>query len=238
MMRIRLPLGRGLFFLCAFLFALIALLPLRVALDWFGLGERGLSAREANGSVWFGAVEEARMGEIELGDLGTRLRTLPLLLGQARLEVKSTGGGETLEGAVTSSRHGFGVEDVSARLRLAGTIGPLPIASIDTSDVSVRFADGLCENAEGRVKASLSGDIGGMALPALSGNARCNGGALLLPLVSQSGMESLQLSLHENGSYRVELLVRPAVEGLQEALIGAGFQPGGNGYVLRLSGEL
>ncbi len=238
MMRIRLPLGRGLFFLCAFLFATVALLPLRVALDWFGLGERGLSAREAKGSVWFGAVEEARMGEIELGDLGTRLSTLPLLLGQVRLDVKSTGGGDTLEGALTSSRHGFGVDDVSARLRLAGTLGPLPIASLDTTDVSVRFANGLCETAQGRVKASLSGDVGGMAVPPLSGNARCNGGALLLPLVSQSGMESLQLSLHEDGRYRVELLVRPAVEGIEAALVGAGFRPGGNGYVLRLSGEL
>ena len=44
-MRIRLPLGRSLFFLCAFLFALVALLPLRLALDWLGLDDKGFAAR-------------------------------------------------------------------------------------------------------------------------------------------------------------------------------------------------
>ena len=49
-MRIRLPLGRSLFFVCAFLFALVALLPLRLALDWLGLDDKGFAAREARGS--------------------------------------------------------------------------------------------------------------------------------------------------------------------------------------------
>jgi general secretion pathway protein N len=51
-MRIRLHIGRTLFFLGAFFLAMIALLPMRLALDWFGVGERGVAVREVQGSVW------------------------------------------------------------------------------------------------------------------------------------------------------------------------------------------
>jgi general secretion pathway protein N len=77
-MRVRLPLGRSLFFVCAFLFALIALFPLRLALDWLALDERGFAAREAKGSIWFGGLSEAQFGTVALGDLTAELRTLPL----------------------------------------------------------------------------------------------------------------------------------------------------------------
>lgn len=236
-MRIRLPLGRGLFFLSAFLFALVALLPLRLAIDWFGLADHGLTAREAQGSVWLGALDEARVGAIELGDLGTGLRTLPLLVGRARLDVEGGDEGNRIEGGLTSTRHGFGIDDVTARLRLAGGAGPLPLATLDTNDVSVRFADGLCRSAEGRVTASLAGEIAGMRLPPLAGNARCDGGALLLPLSGRSG-EAFHFRLYEGGRYRVDVTVRPAIEGADDALRSAGFVPSDAGYVLRIAGEL
>jgi general secretion pathway protein N len=237
-MRIRLPLGRGLFFLCAFLFALVALLPLRLALDWFGLPDHGLTARDAHGSVWLGTLDEARVGPVELGDLGAGLRTLPLIVGRARLDVRALGDEDRFEGGLTSTRHGFGIDDVSAKLRLAGGAGALPLATLDTTDVSVRFADGLCRSAEGRVTAGLAGEVGGIRLPPLAGNARCEGGALLLPLASQSGLEMLQFRLYEGGRYRVDLTVRPAVEGAEDALRAAGFVPAAAGYVLRIPGEL
>ena len=50
-MRFRLPMRRSLFFIAFFLFALVALLPLGLALRWLSLDERGFSAREAQGSV-------------------------------------------------------------------------------------------------------------------------------------------------------------------------------------------
>lgn len=234
--RLRLPMGRTLFFLSAFAFALIALLPLRLGLDWFGLGERGFAAREATGSVWLGAVEEAQLGTVALGDLGTSLQTLPLLAGQARLEVRGLDG-RRFEGVFASSRHGFGVDDVSAELSLAGALGPLPIATLDVGDLGVRFERGQCRQAEGRVRAALSGNIAGMALPALSGAARCDAGLLLLPLVSQSGTERLELRIGGDGRYRAELRVRPSQPGLAGALTAAGFAPAGDAYALRLSGE-
>jgi general secretion pathway protein N len=239
MMRVRLPLGRFLFFLAAFLFSLAALLPLRLALGWLGLDQRGLAAREAAGSVWLGLVREARVGAIEAGDLEARLATLPLLLGRARLQLDRAGEGEPFEGAASVSRHGFGLDDITARLPLGTALSPLPIAALDLDDLSVRFADGLCRSADGGVKASLGGAVGGVSLPAsLSGNARCDGGALLLPLAAPSGMETLAVRLSEDGRYRAELAVRAADPAQVASLAAAGFALADGAYRLRFDGEL
>ncbi len=63
-MRIRLPLRRTVFFLAVFFFALVALVPLRVAIGWFGADGRGLAAREASGSLWLGVLKEAQFGPV------------------------------------------------------------------------------------------------------------------------------------------------------------------------------
>jgi general secretion pathway protein N len=237
-MRVRLPLGRSLFFVCAFLFALIALFPLRLALDWLALDERGFAAREAKGSIWFGGLSEAQFGTVALGDLTAELRTLPLLIGRARVELRREEGPERFQAGASVTRHGFGIEDMTGRLDIGSAFAPLPIASLDVTDVSARFVDGQCAAAEGNVRAGVAGEVAGFALPGgLSGNARCDEGALLLPLVSQTGMEALNLRLFESGRYEVELAVRPLDDTMRDRLIGAGFLLSSNGYVLRSSGE-
>jgi general secretion pathway protein N len=236
-MRICLPLGRSLFFLSFFLFALVALLPLGLALRWLSLDARGLSAREAQGSIWLGALREARFGSVPLGDLQARLRSLPLFIGRARVDLRRLEG-EGLSGGIAVSRHAFGVDDVTADLSAGPALAPLPVASLNLTDVSAHFADGLCASAEGLVKASLTGEAGGAALPAgLSGEARCDGGALLLPLASQSGMERLDVRLFDDGRYRFELLVRPSDDAARQRLVASGFAPAGAGYVLRAEGR-
>jgi general secretion pathway protein N len=238
-MRIRLPLGRTLFFALAFLFALVALLPLRLALDWLSLDERGFAAREARGSIWLGALSEAQLGSMPLGDLQASLRTLPLFVGRARVDLKRTDDQRPFEGAATVSRSGFGIDDVNGAVEVGSVFAPLPIASLDLGDVTAHFDDGLCVSAEGLVKATVAGDVAGLSLPGgLSGNARCDEGALLLPLASQSSMEALNVRLREDGRYQVELAVRPSDDSMRDRLIAAGFAlaPAG-GYALRLSGE-
>jgi general secretion pathway protein N len=237
-MRIRLPLGRALFFVVAFLFALVALLPLRLALDWLALDDRGFAAREARGSIWLGALSEAQFGSVALGDLQARLRTLPLLVGRARVDLERAGEERPLQGSATISRTRFGIDDVTGMVDVGAALAPLPIASVDLGDVTAHFADGLCATAEGMVKATVAGDVAGMSLPAgLSGNARCDQGALLLPLASQSGMEALNLRLWEDGRYQIELAVKPVDDGMRDRLVAAGFMLAPGGYALRLSGE-
>lgn len=243
-MRFRLPLGRGLFFLCAFLLALIALIPLRIALGWLDVDANGVAAREADGSVWNGALTEAQFGAAALGDLRAGLDMLPLLLGRARISVSrdagdGAGGEDVLEGAVSVSRRSFGIDDLRARLRTAEAFAPLPLRTVDLDNVTAHFDNGLCVSAEGMVRAELGGDIGGIPLPAnLSGNARCEEGALLLPLVSQSGMEQVKLRLGAGGAYTLELVVNPGDEALRARLPASGFVEGASGYVLTIQGTL
>jgi general secretion pathway protein N len=206
-MRLRLRWWREIFFLGALLFSLIALLPLRFALGWLGFADKGLAAREATGSVWLGALAEARFGTLPLGDVATRLRVLPLLVGRARLDLEQADDG--LKGAVTVSRHGFGIDDASGRIE-APALADLPPPTLDLADLSVRFGDGQCIHAEGLVKARFAGELGSVPLVAgFSGEARCDGQALLLPLVSQSGSERLELRLFADGRYRIDAALRP-----------------------------
>ena len=237
-MRIRLPLGRTLFFLCAFLFSLLALLPLRLALDWLTVDDRGFAAREARGSIWLGSLTEAQVGTVTLGDLTAQLRTLPLFLGRARVDLSRGDEQNRLEGSATVSRHSFGIDDLTARLELGGALAPLPVGAVDLSDVTAHFSDGQCTSAEGLVRADIAGEVAGLTLPGgLSGNSRCDRGALLLPLVSQSGTEALNLRLFEDGRYELELAVRPVDDAMRDRLIGAGFALGATGYALRASGR-
>lgn len=237
-MRVRLPLGRSLFFLCAFLFSLVALFPLRLVLDWLQLDERGFAAREAKGSIWFGGLTEAQFGTVALGDLEAELRTLPLLIGRARVDLRRSDAPDRFKAGATVTRHGFGIEDMTGALDIGSAFAPLPIASLDVSDVSARFVDGQCAAAEGSIRAGMAGEVAGIALPGgLSGNARCDEGALLLPLVSQTGMEALNIRLFEDGRYAIELAVRPVDDAMRDRLITAGFLLTGNGYALRTSGK-
>lgn len=246
-MRIRLPLGRGLFFLCAFLFALLALLPLRLAADWLGLGASGVAARDAVGSVWGGVFHQAQVRDTPLGDLAARLRALPLLAGRARVELgrneravdRAAGAGDRFEGAVTVTRNSTAIGDVTARLPLGAQFAPLPVTAIDLSDVSARYVGGLCASAEGAVTIETSGNIAGIALPtSMTGNARCDQGALLVPLAGAGGTEQLDLRFLGADRYRATLTLRPSDPALQQRLALAGFVAANGVYNLSIDGRL
>lgn len=238
-MRLRLPLKRFVFFLAALVLALAALLPLRLVAGWFDLGGRGLAAREAEGSLWFGRLREARLGGVALGDVDARLNLLPLFLGRARLSLhRDEAAGGLLDGALSVTRHSFGLEDLTGQVRTGAMFAPLPIATLDLDDVSVHFEGGQCESAEGRVRAGLSGELAGLALSSgLSGAVRCQGGVALLPLVGQSGMEQVNLSLEASGRWRAEIVVRPTDAAAIQRLTAAGFTAGPGGYVRRVDGS-
>lgn len=235
-MRIRLPIGRTLLFLGAFFLSLVALIPMRMGMDWFGLPERGLAAREVEGSIWSGALKQAQLGTVGLGDLAAGLRGLPLIVGRARIGLDRREGGEAGEfhGAASVTRHTFGLDDLTGRLQLTpGALGALPISQLDLSDVTARFESGQCAEASGTVRATVTGDLGGVALPSgLTGAAHCEAGALLLPLVSQSGMESIELRLTGDGRYRGAVLIRSTDPSMRDRMTAAGYSATAQGYAL------
>lgn len=236
-MRVRLSTGRAALFAALLFAALLAFVPLRVALGAVGLGDAGLTARQVTGTLWGGRLVEARFGDVALGDARARLAFWPLLLGRARVELDGQGE-RPLHGAVTITRHGLGIDSMTASLLTGPLFAPLPVTALDLDDASVRFRDGQCEAASGRVRATLAGEAGGVPLPAtLSGPARCEAGALVLPLTSQAGTETATLRIQGTGRYRAEFTVRNPDPGVVQRLEQAGFVGGANGYQLAVEGR-
>ena len=240
MMRVRLSMRRAVLFLALLLLALILLFPMRIMVGALGLGDAGLSAREARGSVWSSQLHEARFGAAALGDVHARLNFFPLLAGRARVDLSRAGeGADSLRGAISVTRHTLGIDDVSVRLPAAAIFAPLPINAIDLSDVSLRFRQGACDRADGLVRAELQPDAPGLSLPGgLSGNARCDGAKLLLPLQSQSGMELLALRIDRSGGYTADFVVRSSDPAMQRTLQASGFAPSADGLKLSVAGKL
>lgn len=245
-MRIRMSLRRGGFFVVAFLLAAIALLPLRLALDAFDIGRTGVAAREAIGSVWGGALRDTQFRDTRLGDLDASLGALPLLAGRARIRLGRNDGAlasaaeraDRFEGAVTVTRNSYAVADLTARLPLAAQFAPLPVTALDTSALSARFVAGACASASGAVTITTAGNLAGVPLPAtMTGNARCDGAALLLPLAGAAG-EQLDLRFTGGDRYRATLTVRPIDVALQQRLALAGFTVADGAYSLGIDGRL
>ena len=150
MSRIRLKTGPLAFFGAAFVVALVALLPLRLATGWFDLGNSGLTAREVNGSVWYGNLREASFGGVALGDLHAGLSPIQLLVGRARIDLSGQGGAaRPFRGAIGVTRHSFGVDDLTATLPAGNVFAPVPVSALDFDDVSVRFQDGIAKRRKG-----------------------------------------------------------------------------------------
>ncbi|PAX09677.1 type II secretion system protein N [Sphingomonas lenta] len=223
------------------LIGLIVFLPMRLALGWFGVGEQGLTARRVSGSIWGATLSEARFGDLSLGDLSARLSPLPLFIGRARVALSGpdAAGVPPLRAAVTVSRHLLGVDDATGTFPTGRVFAPVPVTTLDLEDVTLRFRDGRCEAAEGRVRATLGAAAAGITLPpSVAGNVRCDRGALLLPLTSQAGTEAITLRVQDGGRYDAEFSVQSTDPLLRPRLEAAGFVATPNGYRLSVQGSL
>jgi general secretion pathway protein N len=189
-MRMRILTRRVMLFAALLALALLLFLPLRLVLGWAG---GPFQAREASGSVWSGALKEARIGKAALGDLSARLAFLPLLVGQARFEVeRPSGAPDRFTGAFAVSARSRSAQSVTGTVPAEGAFGALPVTTLDLTDVTVRFRDDTCDFAEGLVRATLSSAPEDLPT-SLTGSARCDRGALLLPLNAGAGGVELRL---------------------------------------------
>lgn len=226
--------------LLALLLGLIAFLPMRVALGLAGLERLGVAAREVRGTVWSGRIDQLMVGNMPLGSVRAGLSPLSLLVGRARFDIARTKGlPDDLQGALTVGFGRIGVDDVTGAVPLGRSFAPLPVGSLIFEDVSGYFSGDRCGHAEGRVRARMAGQFPGLNLAqGLSGIATCDGDALLLPLVSQSGLEKINLRIWRSGRYVAEMRIETADPALTTVLGQAGFAGAGNGQVLKVEGTL
>ncbi|MEC3949501.1 type II secretion system protein N [Sphingobium sp. HWE2-09] len=222
------------------LLGLLLFLPMRVALGLAGLERLGVAAREVRGTVWSGRIDQLMLGDMPLGSVRAGLSPLSLLVGRARFDIARTKGlADDISGALTVGLGRIGVDDMTGVMPLGRVFAPLPVGSLMLEDVSAYYAGDRCGHAEGRVRARMAGQFPGLNLSqGLSGVVACDGDALLLPLVSQSGMEKITLRIWRSGRYAAEMRVETADPTLAATLGQAGFAGADGVQVLKVEGRL
>lgn len=234
MIRFRLPLGRWVFLGLAFLVMLVLSVPLRVALDQLGFDERGLGARSITGSLWNGELTEARLRGFALGDLEASLSPLALLVGEARVDLKQA----AWQGTLVQSANTAGVSNLDGRFGPEALGSRLPANAVEFEHVDVRYRDGVCATAAGTMRIEPRLNLpASIALGQLSGALRCDGGAVLVPMVSGSGRERVNLRLFGDGRYQLSLVVDASDPATSAALTANGFVATTDGLTMTSEGS-
>lgn len=215
--------------------ALIVFMPLRSI-----IGGDGISARRIDGIIWDGSVRDLRVGRITVGDVNARLHFLPLLLGRA--EVSLFRGDAPLapgiSGSVTRRIGGFQMDGITATLPVQTLFAPLPAENIEFQDFSTRFIAGRCADAGGSVRLTLAGTLPGVDIAnGLLAKPKCEGGQLLIPLLSQSAMERVNIRISGDGSYSASIILEGDRTEQAALLTLAGFRAGAGGYQMVRKGR-
>lgn len=217
--------------------ALIALLPLRLAVAAMGASGPLFTARAAEGTIWNGILRDISIDGVSLGDFSARLSPLALFTGKAAIDLRTLSGAQTA-GTLVATFGNFGVDHVTAKLALPGAFAPLPVETIDLRDASVRFAGNRCVSADGQVRVQLSGQIGGFAMgQEMIGTPRCEGDVLSLALTSGSAMERISMRLVPDGQYTAKVIIKAADTDAVTKLASAGFRDTAAGHVMEISGR-
>jgi general secretion pathway protein N len=221
-------------FMCVM--ALLMLMPLSTASNALGL-----TARHSQGTILSGALRDASLGRVKIGDVNARLRILSLFTGRLGFALQR---GDSpmlpgVSGTVGSSLDGIYAEDLTATIDGGVIVRGMDGSEIRFNSVSFAFANGKCSAASGVVRLSLEQTaLGAVLKGALIGNAECRNGDLFLPLLSQSTMERISIRIKGNGSFQATFTINEPSPENATALSLAGFQPVAGGMRLVRSGEL
>lgn len=214
------------------LIALAATFPMRLAMAWSAPGQ--VSARVIEGPVWNAAIYDLRAGALPLGDVAAKLRFLPLLIGRREIHVERAGPSGISEFAANGAG-GSGwvrLSEVQGQVPLGDGFGSIPASALGFEAFHATMQDGRCSEAGGKISLIVSPITELMPGPvALSGTARCNKGALYVPMTGPSGMERLFLRLEPSGKWRADLVLAGLPVEVTTALLETGFssRPGGIG---------
>lgn len=216
--------------------AAMIFMPLRTI-----VGGDGISARRVDGIIWDGSIRDLRLGRLTIGDVNARLHFWPLWLGRAQISLSRGDApfAPGISGSVTRRIGGFQVDGLKATLPVQTIFAPLPAENVELQDFSVRFIAGRCAQANGNIRLTLANTVSWLDLPnGLLAKPRCDRGQLLIPLLSQSAMERLDIRISGDGSYTATLFLEGDRAEQSSMLALAGFQPVANGYRLVRKGRL
>ena len=216
--------------------ALIMVMPLRTI-----VGGDGVVARKVEGIIWDGSIRDLRVGRLVLGDVNARLHFLPLLLARAQVSLSRGDApfAPGLAGSVTRRIGGFSVDNLKVTLPVASLFAPLPVDSVELQDFSARFIAGRCADAGGNARLTVASGISGLDLSnGLLGKPRCDRGQLLIPLLSQSAMEHVDLRISADGVYTASIYLEGDRAEQAAAIALVGFRPVAGGFRMVRKGRL
>lgn len=216
--------------------AALIFMPLRTI-----VGGDGISARRVDGIIWDGSIRELRLGQVAIGDVNARLHFWPLIVGRAQVSL-SRGDSQFapgINGSVTRRIGGFELNNLKATLPVQLLFAPLPAENIELQDFSARFIAGRCAEASGNIRLTMSKAIPGLDLSnGLLAKPRCEGGQLLLPLMSQSAMERVTIRFSGDGNYSAVVFLEGDRPEQAALLTVAGFRAVAGGYRIDRKGKL
>lgn len=216
--------------------AMVIFMPLRTI-----IAGDAVSARRVDGIVWDGSIRDLRVGQMPIGDVNARLHFLPLFLGRAQIALSRGDApfAPGINGSVTRRIGGFEVNDLRATLPVSTLFAPLPAENLELQDFSVRFIAGRCAEASGNVRLTLAGTLPGIDLAnGLLAKPRCEGGQLLVPLLSQSAMERVTIRIAGDGRYSATVFLEGDRTEQAALLTLAGFRSVAGSYRMVRKGKL
>lgn len=225
----------------AVLLLLLLFLPMRLALGWSALDARGVSARGAEGTVWAGRIDDLRFGEFSFGRVRAAMHFWPLLTGRTSFALSrpEEPGLPPMRAGLSTGADSFALSDAHATLGAGAVFAPLPVDRLEMQDLTVRFENGVCVEAEGGLRAFFLPQMAGATLPqdGLLGTARCDGPAVRFALTGASGQEQVDLRLFADGRYAARLRLTGDRADQADMLTGTGFRAVAGAYILEMEGR-
>lgn len=206
----------------------IIFMPLRMI-----VGGEDVTARKVDGIIWDGSIRDLRVGQLPIGDVNARLHFLPLFLGRARISLSRGDApfAPGINGSVTRRPGGISVDNVKATFPVGALFAALPAEKVELQDFSARFTSGRCADASGNVRLTLANTLPGLDLSnGLLAKPRCDRGQLLIPLLSQSAMEHVDVRISGDGTYTATIFLEGDRTEQAVPLGLAGFRPVAGGY--------
>lgn len=218
------------------LFAVLLLMPLG-----FAAQSLGVSARNSQGTIMSGALRDASMGRVHIGDVNARLHWMSLLKGRIGFALERGNAPQSpgISGVVGRSGGGLYADQLSASIDGKALVKELNGAQLYFEKFSVKFSNGQCSDASGVVRLSFDDSaLGAIIRGGMIGKAECRQKDLFLPLMSQSTMERAFVRIKPNGHYLLTLTISEPPADMANALTLAGFQPVAGGFRIVRSGRL